>query len=187
MEKLIISIDVGEVNLAICILDYQGNIYNWSVENIKGSSYAIIGRKLKNVLDNLEMFHWFDEDKDKEYEINVVIERQMSRNPKMRIISGQIHMYYIIKQDTDSRIKNIVYYSPKYKLKVYQQMEGEEIVQPKCKNPYNSRKNLSKQHCRIMLLRGGSDTPQYQFYKESKKKDDLSDSMLQGLAYIKGL
>lgn len=190
-KKLVLSIDVGTVNLACCIMDTEGNIHNLSIHNIKGGTYAVMGKKLKDVLDGLDYFMWVEREKGICYELTVVIERQMCRNPKMRIISGQIHMYFIMKQDCNTpkfSIVKIVYYSPKNKLLVYQKQEGDpEIKEPKCKIAYNRRKNLAKQHCNIILLRKGEDTDVYKYFKQSKKKDDISDSFLQGLAYIKGL
>ena len=190
-KELILSIDVGTVNLAFCVMDRDEKIYNMSLENIKGNTYTIMGKKLKSVLDNLNYFLWIEREEDVEYELIVIIERQMSRNPKMRIISGQIHMYFIIKQDFNTfgfSIKNIIYYSPRNKLLVYKKEEGDiEIKEPKCKLAYNKRKNLAKQHCNIILLRKGDDTPEYKYYKGLSKSDDICDALLQGMAYNKGL
>ena len=186
-----LSFDVGVVNLAYCLLDKEENILLWDVVNIKAPSYDKQCEKLIMELDKIDY-----ESLENDYNITVVIERQPCRNPKMRVISGQIQMYFALKKylkinlkpslkDGSSYISKILYYSPKYKLKCYTPQEGDiPIVEKKYKSSYTARKNLAKQHCSIMINRNQKQEIIDKF-NTSKKKDDYSDSYLQGIAYIR--
>lgn len=197
-KKAFLSIDVGTVNLAYCMLDHEGIILFWNVVDISAASYDKQCEKLIRELDKIDY-----EKLEGMYDIVVVIERQPCKNPKMRVISGQIQMYYAIEKysqskDQKSLISKIIYYSPKFKLKYYEKQAGDkEIIVKTYKSPYTFRKNLAKQHCDILIHRKINHTDitskfiQSQHfieqYEKSKKCDDMADSMLQGLAYIKGL
>lgn len=192
-KKAYLSFDVGIVNLAYCLLDEEYNILLWNIVNINAPSYDKQCEKLIKELDNIEY-----DNLDDEYEIIVVIERQPCKNPKMRVISGQIQMYFALEKysmkdikisDRNTYISKIVYYSPKHKLRCYKRQEGDPpIVQKKLKSSYAIRKNLAIQHCSIMINRSGQKKEFIDLFNNNKKKaDDLSDTYLQGVAYIMGL
>ena len=120
----------------------------------------------------------------------VIIERQMTA--KMKTLAGMIFMYFSVYQNIINepfKIQSIEYFSAKHKLSdmVYTPKETDKIQLKSIKSPknsYNYRKNLSKQYCNILIHRNQSDNF-IEFFKASKKKDDLSDCFLQAISFIK--
>jgi hypothetical protein len=195
VRKATLSFDVGSKNLAYCLIDENEIIKDWAVVDIGAATYDKQCQKLIIALDNVDYSCCYSE--DEEQSIIVVIERQPSVNPRMRVISGQIQMYYALEKASvngNVKIEKIVYYSPKFKLRCYTVREGDEpIVVKKYSTPYAYRKNLGIQHCdRIIRRNNNGVLIQEQkwielFDKNKKKRDDLSDSYLQGLAYLRGI
>lgn len=174
---MILSFDVGVKNLAFCVLDWTGDIHEWGILDISGASYEKQFLKLSGLLDELD-FH-------KSVEI-VLIERQPSCNPKMRIISAALHMYYIIRglKDEEGTVQKVLFYSPKHKLNCYTPKEGDEPIVIRAKTPYARRKRMSIIHTRF-LLRDQSENDRWsELFARAKKKDDYADSFLQGLSYL---
>lgn len=183
--RSILSFDIGIKNLAYCLIGEEEKIKCWKVCDIGASTYETQSRKLINELDAI--FEEWKEPREKE-SFTVVIERQPSRNPKMRVISGEVFMYFALLQKRPIfewvDVQKVVYFSPKFKLRVYESHEDDEpIVEKTYKSAYTFRKNLAKQHCERIIKR--TDNEWVEYFKASKKKDDLSDSMLQGLAYLR--
>lgn len=191
MKRGYLSFDVGIKNLAYCLLDEDRNILLWDVLDISGPTYD---KQCEKLIMELEKIKY--DSLPEAYNIIVVIEKQMARNPKMRIISGQLQMYFALDkyysktdtpEDPKTKIVKVVYYSPKNKLKYYTKEENDRpIVYKTYKNSYDQRKHLAKEHCDIIISR---NQPQkfIDFYRSSRKKDDLADSFLQGLAYISSI
>jgi hypothetical protein len=155
----ILSFDVGLKNLAYCVYETsEDKILTWSVDEIKGCE---ITRAMVKHLDSLNL----------ECD-TILIEKQPTRNNKMRIIENLIHVYYVIK----SPEKKIVVYSPKHKL-------GKETF--KGAKMYRERKKLGINRCNSYLLQNKAEW--IDFFSKSKKKDDLADSLLQALSYCNRL
>lgn len=188
-KRAILSFDVGTKNLAYCLLDENEIIKDWNVVDIGAATYDRQCQKLIEALDKVDYGSCYDT--DTQQSVTVVIERQPSINPKMRVISGQIQMYYAIEKisggNGNTKIEKIVYYSPKFKLRCYQIMPDDDpIIEKKYSTPYAYRKNLAKQHCSIIIKRN-QDEKWINLFNSTKKKDDFSDSFLQGLAYLRGI
>ena len=197
--KVTLSFDVGTKNLAYCLIrDEDEKILDWNVVDISAPTYDKQCQKMIEAFDKIDYTRGYPKERKKS--VIVVIERQPCRNPKMRIISGQIQMYYALEKsaclgsDENILIEKVIYYSPKFKLRCYKVKEGDTpIVDKKYSTPYAFRKNLAIQHCGIIINRA-KDNQQIQdekwvtfFDNNKKKRDDLSDSYLQGLAYIRGV
>jgi len=173
----ILSFDVGIVNLAACIFDSDTlKMSHWEVITLKNhNDYNQIYINLINELDLRPQF------------INsidvVLIEKQPSFNPKMRIIAGCLQTYFIIRGivDSETPIKSVKFFNPKHKLKCY---NGPELViESKAKGKYARTKKTGILICEIKL-KEYSETPEMiKLFQESKKKDDLSDCYLQALTY----
>ena len=196
IKKAYLSFDVGTVNLACCLLDEDQNILMWHIMDISAATYD---KQCENLIRELDKIEY--EKLDKSYDITIVIERQPCKNPKMRIISGQIQMYFALEKyyfkrssetgdSAQTVISKVVYYSPKHKLRCYSKQPGDlDIVEKKYKSSYTFRKNLAKQHCSIMIRRSNPKQDQkfIDLYDKNKaKQDDLADSYLQGISYIMG-
>tara|TARA_Y100000389_G_C17350082_1_gene457954 strand:+ start:133 stop:762 length:630 start_codon:yes stop_codon:yes gene_type:complete len=202
----ILSIDVGIKNLAHCLIDVIDNSYNiiaWDsidlskdfmiycnnencnniakvssnnsnfcqkhsktltefkeIRQIKVSDISLpnIGLKLKENYDYI-----FEK-----YKIDIVIiENQLSPlASRMKTIQGMITQYFI-----DNNVVKIEYISAINKLKEYSEK----------KITYNDRKKLSIAIVKDKLINNNW----LEHFIKSKKKDDLADTLLQALFYIK--
>lgn len=112
----------------------------------------------------------------------VIIENQPAlKNPKMKTIQTTIYNYFLIRELIDNkntRIKNIIQFSASNKLKAY---NGPEIKSKK-KDKYNINKELSIEYTKYLLR---NEEEHMIKFNDNSKKDDLADSYLQGLYYIK--
>ena len=114
----------------------------------------------------------------------VVIENQPSlKNPHMKSIQMMIFSYFVMRGITDpineeSTIKDIVMLSARNKLKIY---DG-PVIECNITDKYRKNKWLAIQYCEKMIVT--QDTKYIEQYSQSKKKDDLADSFLQGVFYL---
>lgn len=151
---LYLSLDVGIVNLGACIYHSTEGIKDWKVITLNKNNVV------RSIIKELDAFIG-DATLNK-----VVIEKQPSRNVKMRTIEGMIEMYFGMKQI------EAVKYSAKYKLK-------SQNMNIKGKHNYRERKRLSIQ----VVSKIVKNTSYEEFFKKEKKKDDLADSLLQIMSY----
>lgn len=197
---MILSWDIGIYNLSYCLLkkkdrdlsnnelieDNSGNdiykfsdyeIHDWGIINI-ADKMNIKKRKMEvfsRIPDILDRYKDFLE---AEY---VLIENQpCMRNPTMKSIQIIIYSYFIIKglKNEESNIKKVEFISPTNKLKVY---DGPKL-EFKVKSKYTIRKKSAIIHSRYFLK---DNQKRLDFFNSNKKNDDLADSFLQGLYYIK--
>lgn len=154
----VLSIDVGIVNLGICQYEKGGVIKKWDVITLCKTNVVKSLRK--------ELNEFIGEDKSIE---KVIIEKQPSRNVKMRTIEGMIEMYF------EMRDMKTIKYSAKYKLK-------NQSMNMKGKHNYRERKRLSIEVVKKIVEKG--DAQWKKKYLESKKKDDLADALLQAMSYV---
>jgi hypothetical protein len=189
----ILSFDVGIVNLAYCIVE-TGNEYpkilNWEIIELskKGNSFTAhiassgIAELYITLINELDRRLFL-----KEVDI-VLIEKQPSFNPKMRIIAGCLQTYFYIRgvvDKQDNKINSVEFFSPKNKLKCY---DGPELdISSKngktVKSKYAQTKKMGVAIARSKLDEYNENDISI-FFENSKKKDDLSDCYLQALTYI---
>jgi len=171
---IVLSFDVGIINLAYCIFDSTTcKIIHWEVISlIETTNYSNLYTNLIKELDNR-----------KEILLNidtVVIEKQPSFNPKMRIIAGCLQTYFFIRGVVDSQsIKNVEIFSPKHKLKCY---TGPEI-KVTGKSKYTQTKKIGIEIARYKLEEFSESITFKKLFESSKKKDDLADCYLQAIIY----
>ena len=171
---IVLSFDVGIKNLAYCILDSDKILY-WEVICVQYDIKDEICEKMINELD------------DRMYllEVDIVlIEKQPSFNPQMRIVANCLQTYFTIRGIIDrpvTPIQEIILYNPKFKLKCY---EGPEFI-VKAKTKYSFTKKMGINHCRSLLETNKEKEEFIELFNKSKKKDDLADSYLQALSYCK--
>ena len=165
----IVSFDVGIKNLAYCIFDTETmKIKDWNIVDITTNKKNNECSQVVSVLDQYN--NLLDSNL-------VLIEKQPSKNNKMRIIEALLNAYFVIKgiNDKDSSISNVKVYSAKHKL-------GNDTFKGKVN--YNQRKKLGIYKSEIFLKSNIQDTKFVELFEKSKKKDDLADSLLQALSYI---
>lgn len=109
----------------------------------------------------------------------VVIENQpVLKNPTMKSIQMILYTYFIEHgYNTEKKIKNIVLFSARNKLKLY---DGPKVECQK-KNEYDKRKFLSVEYTKYYIK---DDLKNNTFFLKHKKKDDLADSFIQGYYYL---
>lgn len=199
----ILSIDVGIYNLAMCILNVEtdAEIEFWKDINIlkgkeycsvpkckrvathvhEGKNYCIqcktslfpkkrltsIKTALNTSIENIaeELYNTLDKETFDNIDL-VLIENQPTKNIKMKNISMLLLGYFTMK---------------KIKCTFINANKKMELITDKLPNTYSNRKKSSKLTVKHML--GQSDWAL--LFKTSKKQDDLSDCLLQGLWYIK--
>ena len=209
----ILSFDIGIKNLSFCLLDDSKKILDWGIINIScddvcqhintktikccNSATCITEDKLllcnshsklkkypgkkkkivkKNTIYNvgnklvkeLDKFDFLDCE-------HIILENQPSlKNPTMKSIQMMLYSYFLIKSN---HIK-LEMINARNKLKAY---KGEPIP---CdiKDRYKKNKFLAIEYSKKMILK--EDNEFIELFNNSKKKDDLSDSYLQGIYYI---
>ena len=112
---------------------------------------------------------------------DVIVENQPSlKNPTMKSIQMIVYSYFLVNGicKDDSSITGLEMINARNKLKVY---KGEPI---KCdiKETYKRNKFLAVKYCEKMII--DEEQKFIDLYNVSKKKDDLSDSYLQGIYYL---
>jgi hypothetical protein len=112
---------------------------------------------------------------------DVIVENQPSlKNPTMKSIQMIVYSYFLVNGicKDDSSIVGLEMINARNKLKVY---KGEPI---KCdiKETYKRNKYLAVKYCEKMIV--DEEQKFIDLYNDSKKKDDLSDSYLQGIYYL---
>ena len=161
----ILSVDVGIKNLGVCII--QGRkIELWNVYDL-GAVASPTTTKLLNLKKSLDPI-------DMDTVDVVLIEKQPFCNPKMRVISSAMHMYFVMKGVT-----KIVDYSGKHKLKLC--MDRDPSVKGKAAKYYSNKKRAIETTRDLIKI---NDPGFEHVFTSSKKKDDLADCYLQGLSYF---
>ena len=163
----IVSFDVGVKNLAYCALRDDGGIEAWEVYGVDPSTTREPEKLCPEVARTLDE-RWPTAFRDADV---VVIERQPGKNRKMKTVEAYLHMYFAV------RGKRVVLFSPSKKL------AGEDAGMHG-KSKYHLRKKTSV----ILvddLLKDERNAAFTDFFKNSKKKDDLADCLMQGLAFFR--
>jgi hypothetical protein len=117
----------------------------------------------------------------------VVLENQPPLNLKMKTIAAAIFEYYVIKCITDPikmglrlRVREILYMRATEKMKIY---NGPLLL---CPRKTKKDKWLAIRHCWWELLHHTNDGVKWKtFFMRHSKKDDLADSFLTGVAFLK--
>lgn len=188
----ILSFDVGIVNLAYCIIESEPEpkILHWEIIELtkKGNTFSAhiatsgIAELYLTLIKQLDQRPFLCETDI------VLIEKQPSFNPKMRIIAGCLQTYFYIRGVVDrqeSKIKSVEFFSPKHKLKCYSGPELDISRNGKVvKGKYAQTKKMGIAIAKAKLEEYTESETMIKFYNDSKKKDDLSDCYLQALTYL---
>ncbi len=118
----------------------------------------------------------------------VIIENQpVLKNPTMKSIQMILYSYFLKKYITDIEpenriLKDIVLMSAKNKLKIY---DGPPLTHiNNIKSQYARNKKLAIEHCRYIIDQDCVEETWIELFKNSTKKDDLSDSHLMTKYFI---
>lgn len=154
---MLLSIDCGIKNLAMCVLDSDKKIHHWEVAGIPTNHadgiYPCFAKHLKDrpwVLEGVD---------------TVLIERQPKSG--MKHVENFLHAYFVIHG------KQVLVWDAR--LKVTDCVGTGRAM-------YLKRKQAAVDRTRVFLDSG--NTNWIPFFKSHKKKDDLSDTVMQALSYF---
>lgn len=163
------SFDVGIKNLAVCVLNSADHtLVEWDVMTVDG---PVDFRLVTNVIKCLALL----EERVPGVEL-VLIERQPGRNKTMLRMEAYLHMYYA------SKGRKAVLISPVRKL------AGSDCsFRGAGREAYKMRKKAAIALTAQFLEQTKERQPEHlaKRFAQSKKKDDLADSLLQALSYTK--
>jgi hypothetical protein len=166
--------------LVSLINDYIYNTCFDPVENTNASKIDLvtIGRNLQSKFDATLGEHLSTIDK-------VIIENQISPIAnRMKTIQGMIAQYFIMKNNNIS----IEFVSSIHKLNQFKDISGVVLSTKgdnEDKSSYRDHKRDGVDYTQQLLNANPEFQEQKPLFLESKKKDDLADSFLQGLWYAK--
>ena len=161
---MILSIDVGIRNLAMCQFNETSNlVVEWDVSGVPPEHRDGIYVSLRKHLD------------DKPWILNsdiILIEKQPDRNKKMKMVEHFLHAYFVIKAPKSETI----IYDARFKIP--------DVVGPG-KAQYTKRKKVSIERCEAFLRRDDTNKHWIETFMKSKKKDDLADTIMQAISFTK--
>ena len=161
---MILSIDVGIKNLAMCLLDEgrQNLVVEWDVSGVPPQHKDGVYVSLRKHLD------------ERPWVLNantILIEKQPDRNKKMVSVMHFLHAYFIIKNPDAETIL----YDARHKIP--------DVAGPG-KAQYNKRKKVSIERCEAFIRDGPINAHWLETFQKSKKKDDLADTVMQALSFV---
>ena len=161
---MILSIDVGIRNLAMCQFDETSNlVVQWDVSGIPPEHKDGVYVSLRKHLDERPWV--LDAD-------TILIEKQPDRNKKMKTVENFLHAYFVIKAPQ----ADTIIYDARFKI---------PDVSGPGKAQYMKRKKVSIERCRIFLETHENNKHWLPVFDVSKKKDDLADTVMQAISYTK--
>jgi len=161
---MILSIDVGIRNLAMCLLDEEREnlVTEWDVSGVPPEHRDGLYVSLR---DHLDARPWVLTAK------TILIEKQPERNKKMISVMHFLHSYFIIR-------------CPKAETILYDARHKIPDVAGPGRAQYNKRKKVSIERCEAFIRDGPINTHWLETFQKSKKKDDLADTVMQALSFV---
>tara|TARA_R100000900_G_scaffold127553_2_gene102429 strand:+ start:103 stop:816 length:714 start_codon:yes stop_codon:yes gene_type:complete len=161
---MILSIDVGIKNLAMCLLDEDKNnlVVEWDVDGIPPQHRDGVYVSMR---DHLDARPWVLSAK------TILIEKQPDRNKKMVSVMHFLYSYFIIK-------------CPKSETILYDARHKIPDVAGPGKAQYNKRKKVSIERCEDFIRSNSVNSHWIDTFVKSKKKDDLADTVMQALSFV---
>lgn len=161
---MILSIDVGIRNLAMCQFDDTSNtVIQWDVSGIPPEHKDGIYVSLCKHLDERPWILTCD---------TILIEKQPDRNKKMVSVMHFLHAYFIIKTPKSDTI----IYDARFKIP--------DVAGPG-RTQYLIRKKTAIERCRNFLETTETNKHWLPMFDASKKKDDLADTVMQAISFTK--
>lgn len=157
---MLLSIDVGIKNLAMCVMDPNSKRINyWDVSGVPPMHADGLFPCMKRHLD--ERSAHFGPVK------TVVIEKQPDKNRGIKSVEHFLHAYFLVHD------KDVVIWDARHKIP--------DVVGPG-RAQYLKRKKTSVDRCHAFVTESNPDL--LPMYEASKKKDDLADTVMQALSFI---
>jgi hypothetical protein len=160
---MILSIDVGIRNLAMCLIDNTSkHVEQWDVSGVPPEHESGLFPSLRDHLD------------DKPWVLTantILIEKQPGQNKKMKSVENFLQSYFVIK-------------CPQSETIIYDARHKVPDVSGSGKARYRQRKMTAVTRCKEFLEADEINIEWREVFKKSKKKDDLADTVLQALSFI---
>lgn len=158
---MLLSIDVGIKNLAMCLIDPSTKkIKQWDVDGVPPNHSDGLYLSL---IKHLNKKPWILESR------NVIIEKQPDRNKGMKSVEHLLHAYLLAKDPT----RAVTIWDARFKVP--------DISGPG-KTQYAARKAASIERARKFIQDTNPEWVAY--FEKHKKKDDLADTVMQALSYM---
>lgn len=183
-----VSFDIGLKNLALCILreEEKVTIIDWQIiclaeskKQFKGINNIsdVIYCELDNIMGKLETINI-------NYIDYVIIENQPSNlNGIMKTIQHLIFSYFNLLRHWDKRVGNVILINPSLKLQNHSFVPTlQKTANTSKQEKYKITKLNGIEVCSYYVK---NDAKLKSFLLSHKKKDDLSDTCLQTLSYIR--
>lgn len=159
--SLLLSIDVGIKNLAMCLMDQSNcKILQWDVSGVPPQHEDGLFVCMCEHLNNKPWVLEAD---------TVLIEKQPDRNKGMVSVQHFLHAYFVIHK------KKTIIYDARHKV---------PDVVGAGKKMYAKRKKVSIERVHEHLKTNEINANWLELFEKSKKKDDLADTFLQGRSYV---
>ena len=158
---MILSIDCGIKNLAMCLINPQDKkIHHWDVSGVPPMH---VDGVFPCLVRHLNEKPWVLKAQ------TVVIEKQPDRNRGMKGVENLLHTYFLVKE------KDVVIWDARHKI---------PDVAGAGKARYAQRKKASIERARKFIEATGANHEWIEFFDSHKKKDDLADTVMQALSFI---
>lgn len=176
-----VSFDIGIINLAVAVVQDKDPIIlqlislfpkcpkNLSIDKLSESIYTNLDILIQEIKDKTTQTIIID---------NVLLENQPSRiNGKMKTVQMIIYSYFYNLKHYEHSVSNIHLVNPSLKLQEYNL--------PKLANKRDSYKQNKETSINLCLEIYKENPYITNIIKESSKKDDLCDALLQSIAWQK--
>jgi Poxvirus A22 protein len=158
---MLLSIDVGIKNLAMCLIDPKTRkIKQWEVDGVPPNHSDGLYLSL---IKHLNKKPWILESRQ------VLIEKQPDRNKGMKSVEHLLHAYLLAKDDT----REVIVWDARFKV---------PDIAGAGKIKYAARKAASIERARKFIKETNPDWVAY--FEKHKKKDDLADTVMQALSFL---
>ena len=160
---MLLSIDCGIKNLALCLIDpLDKKIHQWDVSGVPPMHADGI---FPCLVRHLNEKPWILD------ATTVIIEKQPDRNRSMKAVENLLHTYFLVKDPG----RSVVIWDARHKV---------PDVAGTGKARYAQRKKTSIERARKFIAGDGPNKELVPFFDAHKKKDDLADTVMQALSFI---
>jgi len=172
-KKNCLSFDCGLKHLAYCLiedvndLDKEFSIRLWETFSLHGST---VKDYTQSLFQELALRPWMV------HVDHVVIEAQVSSNNQMKVISHILQMYFLCKRN--KQIPTIHFINPKSKFKVT------NVPEPSNVTGHAKNKKVAVEMAKKLMSKN-KDRMSLEYFMSFRKQDDLADSFLQGLYFLR--
>lgn len=182
-----ISFDIGVKNLALCVLNHEGeslSIIDWNVICLSDKSRFkidiisnVLFCELDRIVGSLNALGIDHIDR-------VIIENQPSNlNGIMKTIQYLIYSYFYLSKHWNGKVGDVILINPAFKLQNHEYcIERDNTAKLTRSERYRNNKKDGIEVCRHYIK---NEERLLNYFNSHKKKDDLADTCIQTVSYIR--